>query len=80
MGQNCARIFSNIYENYKIDHELVAYVPTEAPVISIYLDTTADENGRSTYDIWCKNEIAKAARQFEKESAAAVDFDTATGR
>jgi peptide chain release factor subunit 1 len=64
----------------KLINELVAYVPDEAPVISVYLDTTADENGRPTYEIWFKNEISEAGQKFEKESAEAVDFDAAIER
>lgn len=61
----------------KLLNELVAFVPTGAPIISLYLDTTADDNGRPTYEIWFKNEIAAASKNFEKESAEAASFDAA---
>ncbi|MCU1290600.1 MAG: eRF1 domain 3 protein [Acidobacteria bacterium] len=51
--------------------KLAAFEPTGFPVVSLYLDTKANENGRDDYQIWLKQEIDNLVGDFDEESAEA---------
>ncbi len=39
-------------------HSLAAYVPSEVPVVSMYLNLAPDANGRDAYDVFCRRAFA----------------------
>jgi peptide subunit release factor 1 (eRF1) len=54
---------------------LLAFEPTTLPVISLYLDTTADKHGRDQFDQFVRKELANRARTFPSGSAERQSFD-----
>ena len=55
--------------------KLLAFEPTTLPVISLYLDTTADKHGRDQFDQFVRKELANRARTFAGGSAERQSFD-----
>jgi len=51
--------------------KLAAFESSGFPVVSLYLDAKANENGRDEYKIWLKDEIAELSENFEEDSAEA---------
>src|ERR671920_2376594 len=54
---------------------LVAFPPTTFPVISLYLNAEADENGRVDVDRFVRRELAARGRTFEPHSADRESYD-----
>ncbi len=53
---------------------LAAFVPTELPVISLYLNTQSDDHGRDHFASFVKKELHTRARTFAPQSAAHASF------
>ena len=57
-------------------NSLAAYVPSEAPVVSMYLNLTPDANGRDAYDVFCRrafaDQLESSAAPDEREALAQV--------
>lgn len=51
-------------------NRLAAFEPTGAPVVSLYLDTQADQHGRDNYDVFVRREFRDRSRGYEAGSAA----------
>lgn len=51
--------------------KLAAFEPNGFPVVSLYLNAQANENGRDEYEIWLRQEIAGLSESFEEDSAEA---------
>jgi peptide chain release factor subunit 1 len=58
----------------KLVEKLAAFEPNGFPVVSIYLDARANENGRDEYEIWLRQAINEAGEEFEEDSAEAESF------
>src|SRR5215203_4282370 len=44
------------------------------PVVSVYLNTQANAQGRDQFASWIRKQLAERARTFEQHSAAAENF------
>jgi peptide subunit release factor 1 (eRF1) len=55
--------------------KLLAFEPTTLPVISLYLDTTADKHGRDQFDQFVRKELGNRARTFASGSQERQSFD-----
>jgi peptide chain release factor subunit 1 len=53
---------------------LVAFAPTELPVISLYLNTQSDDHGRDNFASFIKKELHTRAKTFAPQSAARASF------
>ena len=51
--------------------KLAAFEPSGFPVVSLYLDAKANENGREGYGSWLKKEISELSENYEEDSAEA---------
>src|SRR5687767_920434 len=58
-------------------NELAAFAPTNLPVISLYLNTQADQNGRANFDSFLRKELKRCVESFPSGSseAASVEAD-----
>jgi peptide chain release factor subunit 1 len=54
---------------------LAAFEPTDAPVLSLYLDLRANQHGRTTYDAFLRKTFAERARVLKGESRKSFDAD-----
>jgi peptide subunit release factor 1 (eRF1) len=55
--------------------KLLAFEPTTLPVISLYLDTTADKHGRDQFDQFVRKELSNRVRTFAAGSAERQSFE-----
>jgi peptide chain release factor subunit 1 len=55
--------------------KLAAFEPNGFPVLTVYLDSQGNEQGRENYRIWLKTELAEKSADFEDESAEAQSFN-----
>jgi peptide subunit release factor 1 (eRF1) len=53
---------------------LTDFAPTELPVISLYLNTQADDHGRDHFASFIKKELHTRAKTFEPQTAAHASF------
>jgi len=60
--------------NETID-KLAAFVPTDLPVISLYLNTQADQHGRDNFDSFVRKELKVKSQTFSLRSPARLSFD-----
>ena len=63
----------------KID-KLAAFEPTGLPVISLYLNTQADQHGRDNFDSFVRKEFNAKSKTFPLRSPARLSFDKDTER
>jgi peptide chain release factor subunit 1 len=54
---------------------LVAFEPTDAPVLSLYLDMRANQHGRTAYDAFLRKTFADRARVLKGEARKSFDAD-----
>lgn len=59
----------------KLLEKLTSFEPSGFPVVSVYLNATANEQGRDEFQIWLRNEISQRQNDFEAESAETQSFD-----
>ena len=64
----------------KLIEKLAGFEANGAPFISIYLDARPHDNGRETYKVWLKKEIAEARGEFAEDSDEAKTFDSSIER
>jgi peptide chain release factor subunit 1 len=55
---------------------LTAFEPTDAPVISLYLDLRPNGNGRPTYDAFLRKSFSDRSRVLKGETRKSFDEDT----
>ena len=60
--------------------ELAAFEPTEYPVVSLYLDTQADQHGRDNFESFVRKEFKARAKTFAPESLELASFELDTAR
>jgi peptide chain release factor subunit 1 len=60
--------------NETID-KLAAFAPTDLPVISLYLNTQADQHGRDNFDSFVRKELKAKLQTFPLRSDARSSFD-----
>jgi peptide subunit release factor 1 (eRF1) len=49
--------------------KLAAFEPQNVPVVSLYLDLTADQHGRDNYDVFLRKAFAERLKAFDDNSA-----------
>lgn len=54
---------------------LAAFAPTNAPVLSLYLDARSDQNGQRTYEPFVRKTFTERARTFTDEARTSFDRD-----
>jgi len=54
---------------------LAAYEPDGTPVVSLYLDTRADQHGRDRYDLFLRRAFKERARTFEADPDARASLE-----
>lgn len=54
---------------------LAAFEPTHLPVISLYLNTQADEHGKDQFETFLRKEFNRQAESFSKRSPERESFD-----
>jgi peptide chain release factor subunit 1 len=54
---------------------LVSFTPTEAPVLSLYLDMRADQHGRNNYDTFLRKTLAERSRSLKGDARKSFDRD-----
>jgi peptide chain release factor subunit 1 len=54
---------------------LAAFEPTEAPVVSLYLDMRPNEHGRDSYDAFLRKALAERARTLKGEQRKSFERD-----
>jgi peptide chain release factor subunit 1 len=59
---------------------LVAFEPTPFPVVSLYLNTQADENGRDNFDAFVRREFKARAKNWTMNTPERKSFDHDTER
>jgi len=55
--------------------QLVAFEPSEFPVISLYLDGRPDQHGKDRYRVFVRKELAARARTYPERSRERRSFD-----
>ena len=55
--------------------KLAAFEPTSSPVISLYLNLTADQHGRDNYEAFCRKTFAERMKTFPKQSPERASFE-----
>lgn len=53
---------------------LAAFEPQGVPVVSLYLDLSADQHGRDRHEAFCRKSFAEHARAFDEGSAELASF------
>ncbi len=56
-------------------NRLTAFEPTDAPVISLYLDKRSDQHGRTTYDSFLRKALAERSRILKGRARESFDAD-----
>ena len=64
----------------KLVEKLTAVEPNGFPVLSIYLDARANEQGRDAFQIWLKKELSEHGEDYTEDSAEAQSFEKDTER
>lgn len=59
----------------ELTEKLIAFEPSGFPVVSLYLNATANENGRDEYKAWLKSEISELIGSYEEDSAEAQSIN-----
>ena len=59
----------------KIIDELAAFEPVELPVVSLYLNAQANENGRQDFERFLRKEFTERARTFPAQSPERESFE-----
>ncbi|MCC6589340.1 MAG: hypothetical protein IT168_21760 [Bryobacterales bacterium] len=59
---------------------LAAFEPTTLPVLSLYLNTQADQHGRDNYDPFLRKEFARVLNSYPKGSEARKSIEADTAR
>jgi peptide chain release factor subunit 1 len=54
---------------------LVAFEPTPFPVVSVYLDTQADQHGRDNFDVFVRRELKARAKIWTMRTPERESFD-----
>jgi hypothetical protein len=54
---------------------LVTFEPTPFPVISVYLNTQADQNGRDNFDAFVRSELKSRAKRWTMRTPERQSFD-----
>ena len=54
--------------------ELAAFEPTEYPVVSLYLNTQADQHGRDNFESFVRKEFKARAKAFAEDSPELASF------
>jgi peptide subunit release factor 1 (eRF1) len=54
---------------------LVTFEPTSFPVISVYLNTQADQNGRDNFDAFVRRELKARAKKWTMRTPERESFD-----
>src|SRR5215218_8575141 len=54
---------------------LAAFEPTDAPVLSLYLDMRANQHGRATYDAFLRKTFAERARVLKGDARTSFEAD-----
>jgi peptide chain release factor subunit 1 len=54
---------------------LASFEPTTFPVLSLYLDTRANEHGRDSFEVFLRQELTQKAASFPKRSSDRESFD-----
>jgi len=65
--------------NETID-KLASFEPTDLPVISLYLNTQADQHGRDNFDSFVRKEFKAKSQTFPLRSPARLSFEKDTER
>lgn len=55
--------------------QLADFEPQDLPVISLYLNAQADEQGQHNYDVFARKQLAERAKIFEPNTAARQSID-----
>lgn len=66
---------SQIASLHSLLDRLAAFEPTPSPVISLYLDTSADQHGRDDYASFLRTELKSAGKTFPLRSPAQSSFE-----
>lgn len=56
-------------------NRLVAFEPTPFPVISLYLDTQADQHGRDNFDVFVRRELKARAKNWTMRTPERESYD-----
>jgi peptide subunit release factor 1 (eRF1) len=59
---------------------LAAFEPVDSPVLSLYLNLTADQHGRDKYDTFVRKTFAERLKSFAQRSPARESFEHDTER
>jgi hypothetical protein len=59
---------------------LADFEPSSWPVLSLYLNTQPNENGRQDFDTWLNRELANKGKTFKSGSDEAKSFEADCGR
>ena len=60
--------------------KLAAFEPTDLPVISLYLNTQADQHGRDNFDSFVRKELKAKSQTFPLRSPARLSFEKDSDR
>src|SRR5215813_2801959 len=64
----------------KLLDRLIAFEPTSFPVVSLYLNTQADQNGRDNFDAFVRQEFKARAKNWKMNTPERKSFDHDTER
>jgi peptide chain release factor subunit 1 len=64
----------------KLLDRLIAFEPTSFPVVSLYLNTQADQNGRDNFDAFVRREFKARAKNWTMNTPERKSFDRDTER
>ena len=54
---------------------LAAFEPQDLPVVSLYLNTQADQNGKHNYDVFVRKELSERAKTFAPDTPQRASID-----
>ena len=55
--------------------KLAAFEPQDVPVVSLYLNLTADQHGRDHYDVFLRKAFAEQLKAFDRKSAERASLE-----
>ena len=55
--------------------KLAAFEPQDVPVVSLYLDLTADQHGHDNYDVFLRKAFAERLKAFDRNSAERASLE-----
>src|SRR5262245_61761750 len=64
----------------KLLDRLVSFEPTPFPVVSLYLNTQPDQNGRDNFDAFVRHEFSACAKTWTRRTPERESFDRDTER